>query len=183
MDCSLPGSSVHGNFQARIWEWFAISYTRGFSQPRGQTRISCVSYMSRQILYHWATWGNSGTMQDVLTCIVSFYPSPMEIGTIIPILQLWKQRLEGYGARICWLKILCTMCDLWVKFYLGQNEDYSLRDSISNISEELLRRGSGGVSIYVILVKGVYMRLSTHFGRNLLSHEEQMSLWMILMLL
>ena len=37
MDCSPPGSSVHGNFQARILEWVAISYSRGSSPPRDQT--------------------------------------------------------------------------------------------------------------------------------------------------
>ena len=40
MDCSLPGSSVHGIFQARVLKWIAISLSRGSSQPRGQTRIS-----------------------------------------------------------------------------------------------------------------------------------------------
>ena len=39
-------------------------------------------------------------------------------------------------------------------FYLGQNEDYSLGDSLSDSSEELLQRGGGGISICVILVKG-----------------------------
>ena len=34
MDCSLPGSSVHGILQARILEWVAISFSRGSSQPR-----------------------------------------------------------------------------------------------------------------------------------------------------
>ena len=29
MDCSLPGSSVHGIFQARVLEWVAISFSRG----------------------------------------------------------------------------------------------------------------------------------------------------------
>ena len=29
MDCSLPGSSVHGSFQARILEWVAISFSKG----------------------------------------------------------------------------------------------------------------------------------------------------------
>ena len=29
MDCSLPGSSVHGIFQARALEWGAIAFTRG----------------------------------------------------------------------------------------------------------------------------------------------------------
>ena len=33
-DCSLPGSSVHGIFQARILEWVAISFFRGSSQSR-----------------------------------------------------------------------------------------------------------------------------------------------------
>ena len=42
MDCSLPGSSVHGIFQARILEWFAISFSRAYSQPRDQTHVSCM---------------------------------------------------------------------------------------------------------------------------------------------
>ena len=36
MDCSLPGSSVHGILQARIVEWVAIPFSRGSSQPRDQ---------------------------------------------------------------------------------------------------------------------------------------------------
>ena len=43
MDCSPPGSSVHGISQARILEWVAISFSRGSSPPRCQTCISCVS--------------------------------------------------------------------------------------------------------------------------------------------
>ena len=37
MDCSLPGSSVHGIFQARVLEWDAISFSRASSQPRDWT--------------------------------------------------------------------------------------------------------------------------------------------------
>ena len=40
MDCSLPGSSVHGIFQARVLEWVAISFSRRSSWPGDQTRIS-----------------------------------------------------------------------------------------------------------------------------------------------
>ena len=40
MDCSLPGSSVHGIFQAIILEWIAISFSSGSSQPRDSTRVS-----------------------------------------------------------------------------------------------------------------------------------------------
>ena len=50
LDCSLPGSSLHGIFQARILEWVAIFYSRGSSQPRDWT---CVFCLGRQILYHW----------------------------------------------------------------------------------------------------------------------------------
>ena len=40
MDCSLPGSSIHGIFQARILEWVAISFSRRSSQPRDWTQVS-----------------------------------------------------------------------------------------------------------------------------------------------
>ena len=39
---SPPGSSVHGIFQAWILEWVAISFSRGSSQPRDRTRVSCI---------------------------------------------------------------------------------------------------------------------------------------------
>ena len=51
LDCSLPGSAVHGILQARMLEWVAIPFSRGSSQPRDQTRVSCVSCIGRQILY------------------------------------------------------------------------------------------------------------------------------------
>ena len=41
-DCSPPGSSVHGILQARILEWVAISFSRGSSQPRDRTQVSCI---------------------------------------------------------------------------------------------------------------------------------------------
>ena len=39
MDCSSPGSSVHGILQARILKWVAIPFSRGSSQPRDPTRL------------------------------------------------------------------------------------------------------------------------------------------------
>ena len=56
MDCSLPGFSVHEILHAIILEQITISYSRGFSQPRVQTHVSCLSCIGRQILYHCATW-------------------------------------------------------------------------------------------------------------------------------
>ena len=43
MDCSLPGSTVHGIFQARVLEWVAISFSRGSSRPRDRTQVSCIA--------------------------------------------------------------------------------------------------------------------------------------------
>ena len=52
MDCSLPGSSVHGIFQARVLEWVSISFSRGSSQSRDQT---CVSSIAGRRFINWAT--------------------------------------------------------------------------------------------------------------------------------
>ena len=49
IDCSTPGSSVHGTLQAQIPEWVAIPFSRGSSWPRDQTQVSCIG---RQSLYH-----------------------------------------------------------------------------------------------------------------------------------
>ena len=40
MDCSLPGSSVHRIFQARVLDWVAIAFSRGSSPPRDRTQVS-----------------------------------------------------------------------------------------------------------------------------------------------
>ena len=47
VDCSLPGSSVHGILQARKLEWIAISSSRESSRPGDQTHVSCVSCICR----------------------------------------------------------------------------------------------------------------------------------------
>ena len=48
LDCSPPGSSVHGILQARILEWDSMPSSRGSSQPRDQTLISYASCIGRQ---------------------------------------------------------------------------------------------------------------------------------------
>ena len=52
MECSPPGSSVHGLSQARTLEWVAISFSRGSFPTQGLNAASCVFYVGRQILYH-----------------------------------------------------------------------------------------------------------------------------------
>ena len=65
MDCSPPGSSVHGILQARILEWVAIPFSRGSSWPRDQTRVSHLAgrfftiWTTREALSAWQVLNNS----------------------------------------------------------------------------------------------------------------------------
>ena len=43
MDCSPPGSFVHGILQARILEWVSMISSSGSSQPRDGTQVSCIA--------------------------------------------------------------------------------------------------------------------------------------------
>ena len=52
MDSSLPGSSTHGIFQARVLEWAAISFSRGSSQPRDRIQVS---HIADRPFITWAT--------------------------------------------------------------------------------------------------------------------------------
>ena len=72
MDCSPSGSFVHGIFQTTTLEWVAITFSRGSSQPRGRTRVSCIAGRFFTI---WATmeatvyyWGATTLwLQDLQT--------------------------------------------------------------------------------------------------------------------
>ena len=65
MDCSLPGSSVHGILQARILEWVAIPFSRGISWIQGSKLglLHC-----RQILYYLSHKG-SPIYVSVYVCV------------------------------------------------------------------------------------------------------------------
>ena len=58
VDCSPPGSSVHGIFQARMLEWVATPFSRGSSRPRSWTQVSCIGrfvtvWATRETQYSW----------------------------------------------------------------------------------------------------------------------------------
>ena len=60
VDCSPPGSSIHGILQARILEWVAISFSRGSSQPRDRTQVSRIARRGfGQSLQKIGSWGFS----------------------------------------------------------------------------------------------------------------------------
>ena len=56
MDCSLPGSSIRGIFQARVLDWVAISFSRRSSRPRDWTWVSLI------VGRHFTVWTTRGVL-------------------------------------------------------------------------------------------------------------------------
>ena len=93
MDCSLPGSSVHGIFQAIVLEWIAIPFSRGSSRPKDQTGVSLI--VDRRFTV-WAT----REVQEVHVFLgfSCFSYDPMDVGNLISgssafaksSLNIWK---------------------------------------------------------------------------------------------
>ena len=63
MDCTPPGSSVHGILQARVLEWVAIPFCRGSSRPRNWTWVSCIA---GGFSTSWATRGAPNMLSSLL---------------------------------------------------------------------------------------------------------------------
>ena len=100
MDCSLPGSSVHGLFQTRLLEWVAISFSRESSWPKVWAHVSGISCIVRRILYHWATWealnGDLGPAK--LRSKMETYVKPVPIQIILFILFIGFLRQEYWSG-------------------------------------------------------------------------------------
>ena len=76
MDCSLPGSSLHGILQVRIleWkkkkrilEWIAIPFSRGSSWPRDWTQVSCVA---GSLFTVWATGKTTAKKDSTVNILI-----------------------------------------------------------------------------------------------------------------
>ena len=85
MDSSPPRSFVHGILRARILEWVVIPFSRGSSQPRDQTHISC--------LLHWQV-GSSATWEA--HCMPS---------SVLNVILLPQQLCEGDNVIIHFLQL------------------------------------------------------------------------------
>ena len=97
MDCSPPGSSVHGISNARILEWVAICFFRGSSQPRDQTHNSCISR-------HWQMDSLQLSHQgSPTTALKSIKRSDLTQEFIIfPESADWSGSAGQWRSRICW---------------------------------------------------------------------------------
>ena len=108
MDCSLPGSSVHGISQARILEWVAISFSRGSSWPRNQTHDS---YIGR--------W------------IFSFFLPLSHLGSSLKHIAKWKYQVLGAGVALIEPSVLQGHT-----VYVHQRHNCSIADMLLWDSEE-----------------------------------------------
>ena len=115
MDCSTPGSSVHGISQAGISEWVVIPFSREYSRSRDQTHISCIG---GQILY-WATRDAQMKLDkalkkrlDLITRITSYFFTHGD-QSALPVTELsinwigswkwgkWQRWLKVYSWFVC----------------------------------------------------------------------------------
>ena len=92
MDCGPPGSSVHGSLQARILECVAMPSSRGSSQPRDRTWVSCIG---RQILYHWAS------REAFISFLISFFSHSVSV------------------CQFCCYIFECTYYFVYLKHFIG----------------------------------------------------------------
>ena len=83
MDCSPPGSSVHGILQARILEWVAIPFSRESSSPRDQTQVSFIAGRLLTILT---------IREEHMGAIISLSRSPEQ--KFLPVCGLWARGKE-----------------------------------------------------------------------------------------
>ena len=104
MDYSPSGSSVHRNFQAGILEWVAISFSKGSSQPRDWTHVSCIG---TQILYHWAP---REAHCILVLCIHPFWKciGKKQVDAILLLLLLFTSSLK----QVYWV-LECFDFQLW----------------------------------------------------------------------
>ena len=101
-DCSPPGSSDLGILQARILEWVPIPFSRGSSQPRGQT-------------------GSPAWQADSLPSEPLGKPQ-QSITRCIPISKMLKQEKN----------VILIITEIWclsVDFYSGRNRRYKKKES------------------------------------------------------
>ena len=80
VDCSPPGSPVHGILQAGILEWVAISFSRGSSRPKDRTQVSRIA---GRLFNLWATRGFCHTTMQI-SCNYTHIPSLQSLTPFLP---------------------------------------------------------------------------------------------------
>ena len=99
MNCNPPGSSVHGILQTRIVEWVAFPFSRGSSQARDWTQVSCIAGRFFTI---WATRETQKTI--ILLYVVNKVTVPLALwpaGDFIDFLKCLEPKQWRNPSRVC----------------------------------------------------------------------------------
>ena len=93
MDYSLPGSSVHGIFQARILEWVPIPFSRGSYRPRDRTQFSCIAG-------RFFTDESPGKTTSVYSTNIQWCPTSSRPWTMCQVYkEKWGRTLVSYHLK------------------------------------------------------------------------------------
>ena len=147
LDCSPPGSSVHGILQARILEWIAMPSSRGFSQPRDLTCVSCIaggfftSWPAREAhlylhLYLWSIFISHVLLPSHLSSSPelsgTLHPWPlgnslMQTGVVLLFLMSAYHLFSphGYALGTTWWKLSLCNCSEQRAMDLGRHNLHS----------------------------------------------------------
>ena len=112
MAWSLPVISVHGNFQARLLEWVAISFSVGSSWRKNGTLVSCIA---RQILYHWDTWEAwalryQTVINMVETCVEKADENNSDVPSLwLPLVHTVEGACEKFPASDLDVQLFCEI--------------------------------------------------------------------------
>ena len=126
VDCSPPGSSVHGILQTRILEWVAISFSRGSSWPRDRTQVS---HIAGRCFNLWAT-GKPSRQSQV------FYNSNkhlcgtynVERWTTSWVQEQWQSPGLHPLNHLCKMQMCDSHCRFWSIYYSLNSMDNSKAD-------------------------------------------------------
>ena len=101
--CSPPGSSVHGVLQARIMEWVAIPFSRGSSQPRDRTWVSCIAGRC------FIIWTIRGLMPVLVKYFLldSLESQHFFFWQSRPVTTMWPSVNPFMNSRVCIIFVLC----------------------------------------------------------------------------
>ena len=137
-DCSLLGYSIHGIFQARIFEWVAIPFSRGSSWP-SRTQVSCITGRFFSV---WAT--REAPQNESYIKTLDFFPpsivmSPATLGqshfnncftlemniTILQSEKNWEITCMRLPNKVL-AKVMATEPDVWRKYIFTRMSSFIL---------------------------------------------------------
>ena len=115
MDCCPPGSSVHGILQPRVLDWVAIPLSRGSSQPRDWTQVSCIVGEFFTVWSMIQTLNSKAYVQGSqgnhsVSSAAWIHKCEMMVWVLQPICTAWNQALLMFKGKRNFLSLYICLC-------------------------------------------------------------------------